>query len=200
MKRTPAKRTPRLFLLQSKISVDIMEDSVDTGATDNFVRNQCNVGLGVWSRFFKIIEGSNPTSLSQREHNPCFSPLVILLRLSTGPLTGGYDADFKEPALVDLDADGLSERIRQKYPPISITCQVETESYKDLRMFASGNAPQTEIGPFYRKSRLGRCLSGGRLRHGRLRRGVGEDEFSLNSVILAFYHRLSLLVILRVLF
>jgi len=64
---------------------------------------------------------------------------------SEGPLTGGYDRDFKEPVLVDLDDDGVSERIRREYPPIKVPCQVEPNTFEALSMHASGNVPDSEI-------------------------------------------------------
>ena len=63
----------------------------------------------------------------------------------TGPHTGGYDPDFKEPVLVDLDDDGVSERIRHEYPPVQIPCQVEPDTFEALSMHASGNVPDSEI-------------------------------------------------------
>ena len=62
-----------------------------------------------------------------------------------GPLHGGYDPDFKEPVLVDLDDNGVSERIRREYPPIKVPCQVEPDTFEALSMHASGNAPDSEI-------------------------------------------------------
>ncbi|MCP4680461.1 MAG: hypothetical protein GY854_34250 [Deltaproteobacteria bacterium] len=63
----------------------------------------------------------------------------------TGPLEGGYDPDFKESVLVDLDDDGIGERVRLEYPPVRIPCQVEPDTFDQLRMFASGNAPRSNI-------------------------------------------------------
>ncbi len=62
-----------------------------------------------------------------------------------GPLQGGYDHDFKESVLVDLDDDGIGERIRQEHSPVRIPCQVEPEVFDELKMFASGNAPRSNI-------------------------------------------------------
>ncbi|MCP4678735.1 MAG: hypothetical protein GY854_25140 [Deltaproteobacteria bacterium] len=63
----------------------------------------------------------------------------------TGPLDGGYDPDFKESVLVDLDDDGIGERVRREHPPVRVPCQVEPETFDQLRMFASGNAPRSSI-------------------------------------------------------
>ena len=52
--------------------------------------------------------------------NPFLAELRRLDTLSTakndpdgsGPLTRGYDDDFKAPVLVDRDGDGIGERVR----------------------------------------------------------------------------------------
>lgn len=83
-----------------------------------------------------------------------FAFLAQLFRLDTrgtaaldpdgpGPLTSGYDADFKEGVLVDRDGDGIGERVRVEYPPVLIPCQVEPTAFEALRTFPSGNAPRS---------------------------------------------------------
>ena len=62
-----------------------------------------------------------------------------------GPLQGGYDPDFKESVLVDLDGDGIGAPIRKEHPPVHIPCQVEPQVFDELRMFASGNTPRSSI-------------------------------------------------------
>ncbi len=62
-----------------------------------------------------------------------------------GPFEGGYDPDFKESVLVDLDDDGIGERVRLEHPPVRIPCQVEPEVFDQLRIFASGNAPKSSL-------------------------------------------------------
>jgi len=62
-----------------------------------------------------------------------------------GPLTGGYDPDFKEPVLVDTNDDGIGERTRQEFPPVRVPCQVDTKVFDELRMLASGNAPRSRL-------------------------------------------------------
>jgi hypothetical protein len=62
-----------------------------------------------------------------------------------GPLTGGYDLDFKEPVLLDADDDGVAEPIRREYPPVRVPCQVEPEALEALRMLPSGNTPRSNI-------------------------------------------------------
>ena len=63
-----------------------------------------------------------------------------------GPFEGGYDEDFKESVLVDSDGDGVGEPVRKEHPPVRIPCQVEPHVFEELRRFASGNAPRTDLG------------------------------------------------------
>ncbi len=62
-----------------------------------------------------------------------------------GPLAGGYDADFKEPVVVDQNDDGVGERVRAEHAPVRVPCQVDTKVFEELRMFASGNAPRSRV-------------------------------------------------------
>jgi hypothetical protein len=62
-----------------------------------------------------------------------------------GPLEGGYDPDFKEPVLVDHDDDGIGERVRREHPPVRVPCQVETEAFEQLALFASGHSPNSAV-------------------------------------------------------
>ena len=62
-----------------------------------------------------------------------------------GPLSGGYDPDFKESVLVDRDGDGIGERVRAEHPPVRVPCQVDTRTFEELRMLASGNAPRSQL-------------------------------------------------------
>jgi hypothetical protein len=62
-----------------------------------------------------------------------------------GPLTGGFDPDFKESVLVDKDDDGIGERVRVEHPSVRVPCQVDTKAIEELRMFASGNAPRVTV-------------------------------------------------------
>ena len=63
----------------------------------------------------------------------------------TGPLSSGYDPDFKETVLVDSDDDGIGERVREEHPPIRVPCQVDTKAFEELQMMASGNSPKSRI-------------------------------------------------------
>jgi hypothetical protein len=62
-----------------------------------------------------------------------------------GPLDSGYDPDFKEPALVDTNDDGIGERVRVEHSPVRLPCQVEPKTFEELRMFAAGNSPRSRI-------------------------------------------------------
>jgi len=63
----------------------------------------------------------------------------------SGPLSSGYDEDFKESVFVDTDDDGLGEAVRREHPAVRIPCQIESQTFEQLRMFASGNAPGTTL-------------------------------------------------------
>jgi hypothetical protein len=62
-----------------------------------------------------------------------------------GPLSSGYDADFKEPVLIDVDDNGVAEPYRREYPAVRVPCQIEPESFEALRLNSSGNAPKTSL-------------------------------------------------------
>jgi len=62
-----------------------------------------------------------------------------------GPLTGGFDPDFKEPVLVDRDGDGIAERERVELSPIRVPCQVEPKVFEDLHLLATGDSPRSDL-------------------------------------------------------
>ena len=62
-----------------------------------------------------------------------------------GPLTSGYDPDFKEPAAPDADRDGHGEPVRVEHPPVRVPCQVDTDVFGQLQMLAAGNAPRSDV-------------------------------------------------------
>ena len=62
-----------------------------------------------------------------------------------GPLTSGYDPDFKEPVGVDTDDDGVGEPVRIEHPAVRVPCQVEPKTFEELRMFAAGNSPRSRV-------------------------------------------------------
>ena len=62
-----------------------------------------------------------------------------------GPLTSGYDPDFKEPVGVDSNDDGIAEPVRIEHPAVRVPCQVEPKTFEELRMFAAGNSPRSRV-------------------------------------------------------
>ena len=77
-----------------------------------------------------------------------FPFLAEVFRLDTramATMTPGYDPDFKEPALVDTDGDGVANPYRRKHPPVRVPCQVEPEALDALRMTPSGNTPRSSV-------------------------------------------------------
>jgi hypothetical protein len=55
------------------------------------------------------------------------------------------DPDFREPVALDLDEDGVGETTRSELPPVRIPCQVEPQTFEQLRMLPSGRAPRTSL-------------------------------------------------------
>jgi hypothetical protein len=82
-----------------------------------------------------------------------FPFLAELHRLDTVAMAGpgpgshasGYDADFREPVLMDADDDGLAEAFRREFSPVRVPCQVEPDAFESLRMTSSGNSPRTSF-------------------------------------------------------
>ncbi len=62
-----------------------------------------------------------------------------------GPLTSGYDPDFKEPVLVDANDDGIGERVRREHSPVRIPCQVEPEALDAMQAYPSGQSPRSMV-------------------------------------------------------
>lgn len=79
------------------------------------------------------------------------------------------DPDFREPISMDLDEDGIAETARSELPPVRIPCQVEPQTFEQLRMLPSGRAPRTSLDlvmHFRDLTRLGLVDSEGRARIG----------------------------------
>ena len=77
-----------------------------------------------------------------------FPFLAEVFRLDTramATMAPGYDPDFKEPALVDTDGDGVANPYRREHPPVRVPCQVEPETLDALRMTPSGNTPRSSV-------------------------------------------------------
>jgi hypothetical protein len=64
--------------------------------------------------------------------------------LATATTPPGYDADFKEPALLDT-GDAIGARVRREHPPVLVPCQVESDAFDTLQMFAAGNSPRSHL-------------------------------------------------------
>jgi hypothetical protein len=75
-------------------------------------------------------------------------PIVVELhrldRRGEVSATPGYDPDFKEPALIDV-GEGIGVRARREHPPVRVPCQVESEAFEALEMFASGAVSHSQI-------------------------------------------------------
>jgi hypothetical protein len=76
---------------------------------------------------------------------PFLAELFRLDALSMATIEPGYDADFKEPALLDADGDGLAAPFRREHPPVRVPCQVEPEAFQALRMATAGNTPRSSF-------------------------------------------------------
>ena len=70
---------------------------------------------------------------------------VHRLDWTSSRLEPGFDPDFQEAALVDLDDDGIGERVRHEHPAIRVPCQVESKVFEELRMLASGHSPRARV-------------------------------------------------------
>ena len=83
--------------------------------------------------------------------NPFLAELARLDTVATaadpdgaGPLTSGYDPDFKETVMVPAAGErGLDAR--KELPPIRIPCQVEVGSFEALQQLAAGNSPNSKV-------------------------------------------------------
>lgn len=60
-----------------------------------------------------------------------------------GPITSGYDPDFKETVV--LEDAGPRRDARREMPPLLIPCQVEVAAFETLRQLASGNSPDSRV-------------------------------------------------------
>lgn len=59
-----------------------------------------------------------------------------------GPLTSGYDADFREPILTGT-SPGTVRRV--EHTAIRVPCQVEVAAFDALNEMAAGNAPSSRV-------------------------------------------------------
>lgn len=63
---------------------------------------------------------------------------------SVGPLTSGFDPDFRETVVVPA-GDGRGIDARKEKPPLRIPCQVEVGTFEALQALASGNSPNSRV-------------------------------------------------------
>lgn len=60
-----------------------------------------------------------------------------------GPLTTGYDPDFKETVV--LEDAGVRRDARREMAPILVRCQVEVGAFEALQQLASGTSPSSQV-------------------------------------------------------
>ena len=66
---------------------------------------------------------------------------------AAGPLTSGYDPDFREPLNIPVDDDvQVGDPVRAEKTLIRLDCQVESNTFEALSQMFSGNAPKTNTG------------------------------------------------------
>jgi len=82
--------------------------------------------------------------------NPFLAELARLDTVATaadpdgpGPLTSGYDPDFKETVVIPTPVGGQDARREQ--PPIRLRCQVEVGTIEALQQLASGASPNSKV-------------------------------------------------------
>jgi hypothetical protein len=61
-----------------------------------------------------------------------------------GPLTSGYDPDFKETVVVP-DSTGHGHDARREKPLIQVPCQVEVTNFGELQELLGGNSPKSHL-------------------------------------------------------
>ena len=83
--------------------------------------------------------------------NPFVAELARLDTVATaadpdgpGPLTSGYDPDFKETVMVPATGERGTDA-RKEMPSIRIPCQVEVGTFEALQQLASGNSPDSKV-------------------------------------------------------
>jgi hypothetical protein len=83
--------------------------------------------------------------------NPFLAELAQLDTVATaadpdgaGPLTSGYDSDFKETVLVP-DGGWRGHDARREKPLVRIPCQVEVQSFGELQEMLTGMSPRSHL-------------------------------------------------------
>ena len=60
-----------------------------------------------------------------------------------GPLTSGYDPDFREPVRVPLVGSQVGSAARRELDPIYVPIQIEDEAWEALSAMRTGDSPRT---------------------------------------------------------
>jgi hypothetical protein len=83
--------------------------------------------------------------------NPFFAEIAQLDTLATaadpdgsGPMSSGYDADFKETAMVP-SAGWRGHDARKEKPAVCIPCQVEIGKFGELQELLTGSSPRSQL-------------------------------------------------------
>jgi hypothetical protein len=61
-----------------------------------------------------------------------------------GPITSGYDPDFKETVMLPAAGGGAADA-RKEMVSIRVRCQVEVGAFEALQQLASGNSPDAKV-------------------------------------------------------
>jgi len=82
--------------------------------------------------------------------NPFLAELARLDTVTTaadpdgvGPLTSGYDPDFKETVVIETA--GRRRDARREMLPVRLPCQVEVGAFEALQQLAAGNSPGSQV-------------------------------------------------------
>jgi len=61
-----------------------------------------------------------------------------------GPLTSGFDPDFRETVLLPTGPRGRTDA-RRELPPLRLPCQVEVGTFEAMQQMEGGNSPDSRI-------------------------------------------------------
>ena len=117
--------------------------------------------------------------------NPFLAELARLDTVATaadpdgpGPLTSGYDPDFKETVIVPATGERGTDA-RKEMPSIRIPCQVEVGTFEALQQLASGNSPDSKVTLVFHFRDLERT--------GLVDPGTGDALLRVNDRLVAIY-------------
>lgn len=63
-----------------------------------------------------------------------------------GPLTSGYDKDFREVVVVPETGKQIGHSARKEHPLVRVPCQVEPAFWEGLQALQTGDAPKSNLG------------------------------------------------------